>query len=125
MGVPCPQDLTDQERELGYQLQDIVNPRARAGGHTEQARAVVHQGTDPAERVVKVAGPVQGSAEYERQVHGVWNPPAAGDVPSWKVCGRHNDPAVALSASAREADLARLGQPLVSSPPPLARQHGA
>ena len=125
MGVQLPQDLTDQERELGYQLQDLVNPRARAGGHAEQARAVVHQGTDPAERVVKVAGPAEGRVEYHRQLHGVWNPPVADDVPGWKTCGRHDDPAVALSASAREADLARLERPLVSSPPPVARQHGA
>jgi hypothetical protein len=125
MGIEFPQDLTDDEASLGYQLQEIDYPLGHTSAAPAKARAVVYQATDAAERVLKVRDAATGRVEYRRQVHGLHNPPAQGETPGWNMCGGHSDPAAVLSPAVRRADLEAQRPAIVSSPPPIERQHGA
>jgi hypothetical protein len=126
MGVQYPVDLTEAEAVAGFSVQEIDNPNGRAATPPLRLRAVVYQpGTDPSELVVKVYDPASGAVEYHRQLHGVSMPTVDRDVPTWKLCGRHADPAEAVADGARQADLARLGRSVVQSPPAISREDGA
>ncbi len=123
MDIQFPHDLTEEEEGLGYQLQLIEGAPGQPAATTRTVRAVVYQ-RDPAERILKVYLPSAGRIEYQRQIHGVWEPTVNGDVPTWKLAGCHRDPADALAAEGRRRALAGLKSRIVSSPAPLERQHG-
>lgn len=120
MNVQLPQDLTGEEEDLGFQLQEIDNPDGRAVSPPVRARAVVFQVEDW-ERVVKVQG-AGGRAAYQRQVHGVWKPTVDGDVPTWKAVGEHADPRTAVAPEARQT-AGMEGRTVVPSPPAMTRDH--
>jgi len=123
MGVQFSQDLTEEEAAVGFQLQEIDNPEGQSITPPVRLRAVVFQ-VDDSQRLVKVHDAQTGQVSYRRQVHGIWNPPVAGDLPTWKVCGEHTDARLAVSAEARQADLSRSGPSIVPSPPAFSRDHG-
>lgn len=97
-------ELTEKERNLGFQLLEIETSEGTFRGSPAIIKAVIYL-LGPADRIVKTYNEMSQRVEYHREVHGVYDPPIPGDIAKWRPYGMPRlDPVEAVSYEARHLD---------------------